>query len=372
LAHSPGLAAAEIAMRVNYMIAYLRRVPLTHPAGAAHTAARPNQVLLRMTERSGQASFGYRVGMTMTDWVARRLVGLASTTHAEHDAPPEAGTAWKTTKSLPDLYGRDGANALWLLEAKGGRKVRQGDLRKGVSQLTTPRLVKGTHNKLLCGASVEDRLFVTIDVADPQPFVPWPEDLSAPPDLDHLRSRLLLYLALYSLPDSARHLVRFDFDDWQTPRMTQLPTSPLPTLDDAAGGDQRPTAQDFVVGLIPRTGITFGMPARTYLACERLIVLEEEYLPGWARAVILDTTSQQGSSIDFGPSAADRRASIALRAVINERRDLIYAELVDHVTQVRVRDSRRQLTAASASDIVNVSTTALIARDAFMSAQSQT
>lgn len=164
LASVHALAWSEITARRSPLMAYLgrKRLPMASHGGSGY-AVEPNVVYRNGTEQTAQAAFGYRIGMTMAEWACRGLMGLGPTTHAESLYPPEAGTAWSVSSGLPDLTGTH-ANPphRWLIEAKGGRRLGRQALVKGAQQLSAEGLVAGPHLRVLVGASLEPRLFVTL------------------------------------------------------------------------------------------------------------------------------------------------------------------------------------------------------------------
>ncbi|MEH0525777.1 hypothetical protein QBA38_43995 [Streptomyces stelliscabiei] len=124
------------------------------------------------TERSAQNAAAYRLGMTMTEWACRSLLGLGQTEHLELGGPiPALRETFKDPKkSLPDLWGRhETEDRYWLIEAKGGN-VGVDTLRKGWAQLAAGSTVLGSyaHRTVLVGAAVRpgDDLFLT---TRPQP-----------------------------------------------------------------------------------------------------------------------------------------------------------------------------------------------------------
>jgi hypothetical protein len=74
------------------------------------------------TERSAKNAAAYRLGMTMTEWACRSLLGLGQTEHLELGGPvPALRNTFKDPKEkLPDLWGQHQAeNLYWLIEARG-------------------------------------------------------------------------------------------------------------------------------------------------------------------------------------------------------------------------------------------------------------
>ena len=165
LAAVPGLARAEITARCSPLRAYLQRAR-SAPGAAAVTgySLEPNVVYLEGTEKTARAMFAYRIGMTMAEWACTRLLGLGPTVHAEATVPPDAGPTWSPANGLPDLVGVHWNNpTTWLVEAKGARRTGLQQLAKGASQLSAAGLITGPHARVLCGTSIEHRVFMTID-----------------------------------------------------------------------------------------------------------------------------------------------------------------------------------------------------------------
>ncbi|MFB6552681.1 hypothetical protein [Streptomyces sp. NPDC056405] len=136
LHNQPRYAHGELVARVSPLYAYLGAHPVTprHPVdGAKGRRLTWNPVYAHGTERSAKVAAGYRLGMTMTDWACRSLLGLGQTEHLELGGPiPALISAFKDPqKKLPDLWGHHDTEGLyWLIEAKGGdvglRKLREG------------------------------------------------------------------------------------------------------------------------------------------------------------------------------------------------------------------------------------------------------
>jgi hypothetical protein len=282
----PQLAFAEIVARCSPFFAFLARTSIT---GNTRTgfAVEPNSVFLQATERSAQAAFGYRLGMTMADWVCRALMGLGPTTHAEAVVLAGAGPAWNDATGLPDLTGvhpHDGRS--WLIEAKGGRKVGLGALRKGAHQVCKDDLMSAPHTRILCGASMEHRLIVTVDLEDWTPSLPVGRSLSIEEDdqylIDTTRSRMLIYYALAALPSGARAALPVGPAFARQSRRTGLLTSLVndPATAQARSRSQRsPTDPDeMLVGQVPNTSLYIGMSRRQFGACRAVAQAQSQFL----------------------------------------------------------------------------------------------
>lgn len=303
LAWSPRLAWAEIIARQSPLFAFLTRSRADNGSGSGF-AIEPNAVFLEGTETTARAAFGYRLGMTMADWACRALMGLGPTTHAETAPPPGAGAKWSTAQGLPDLTGvhpHDGRT--WLIEAKGGRKVGLRALRKGANQLSQAGIMKASHTRVLCGASIEHRLTVTLDIENwsPQPSVIRPRRIENDDDylLDTTRSRMLTYYALSALLPNGLAVLPVGTAVSRQRDRTGLLTSleDEPTTVAARSQPPRRAAEpyDLVVGQVPNTTLYVGMSRRQYGACKAVAEAQEELFPSddWiasrhSRAEVLD------------------------------------------------------------------------------------
>lgn len=132
LSSLPILAANELLARLAPLAAYLHHDGATSPALLC-----PSPVYSFGAEKSAQGAMAYRLGMTMTEWVAKTLIGLPATTHHEDAAPTGAGPDWFGPGKRPDLWSEDlnVTPTVWCLEAKAGRRLNQGTLKKGAAQL---------------------------------------------------------------------------------------------------------------------------------------------------------------------------------------------------------------------------------------------
>jgi hypothetical protein len=339
-AEMPALAWCEFAARRSPLMAYLRRSPDAKPkVGTSGYIVEPNIVYSHGTERTARGAFGYRIGMTMAEW-ACRLMGLGPTSHAEADPPPEAGPAWwSPTVGLPDLVGDHWrAPATWLVEAKAGRRIGLTVLAKGAKQLAVADLMTGPHVRVLCGTSLEHRLFVTIDAeiatapaeyGSSSPGIGSPETDDAAL-LALARSRMLTYYALTALPSSARSVrpvgmaVADQATRQQNPRLvypleqdTSTREERLLARDPDAYSSQRPTSArlDMLTGPVPGTDMVIGMSRRLFAACRNLAADEAEiaadlrrsghaYLPG----PLYQMAPDQAALFDLTDDEVDERA----------------------------------------------------------------
>jgi hypothetical protein len=281
-------------------MAYLRRSPdaNAHP-GSSGYLLEPNAVYYRGAERTARAAFGYRLGMTMAEWVCRGLMGLGPTLHAETSPPAEAGPGWSPVSRLPDLVGDHWRPpTTWLVEAKGARRTGLPALAKGVLQLTGRGLMSGAHVRVLCGASLEPRLFVTVDVEVLSGRSPWtaPPEIPDPSTDDSVlvnlaRSRILTYYSLRALtaselsvrpvglavadPESWRRRAGLVYpleQDSSTQQERSLAQNP------SAYAEQRPLPQrlDMLTGRVPGTNMIIGLSRRLFEACRNLASEEEQ------------------------------------------------------------------------------------------------
>ncbi|MFG2043927.1 hypothetical protein [Dactylosporangium sp. NPDC048998] len=294
LAATPTLAWAEIVARRSPLMAYLGRSQ--HPGGPTGSLyhLEPNVVYQHGTEASAQVAFGYRMGMTMAEWACRGLLGTGPTDHAESiEKPLYAGTGWEEQFGLPDLVARHPAAPYpWLIEAKGGRRAGLGMLRKGAEQLTRAELMDGPHVRVLCGTSLEHRVFVTLDVEAVSTEGVTANSDSGPADdpnsiLDLARSRMLFYLALRALPPERLRItpVGQDLASYRAGRRTGLAQllehdpSTRAERDAARQPEQyrrrRPGHRsDMITGRVPGTDLIVGLSRRLYAACEQLADVE--------------------------------------------------------------------------------------------------
>jgi hypothetical protein len=295
LAAMPGLASAEIIARRSPLAAYLHRTASV-AAGQTGYQLEPNAVYREGTEKTARAMFGYRIGMTMAEWACRGLMGLGPTVHAEATTPPGYGPVWSPAKSQPDLVAYHWHfPETWLVEAKGYRRLGKTHLRNGARQLSVPGLMKGPHMRMLCGTSIEHRVFMTIDIeaiddgagleGDPR------TDARPSPDENDealvvlASSRMLNYHALQGLPRSALTVrpVGAAIGD-ERRRRTQATDLVFPLEGDQSTSEERASARDsaaymrrppssrldMLTARIPGTDLVIGMSRRLFAACRRL------------------------------------------------------------------------------------------------------
>ncbi|MCX5395605.1 gamma-glutamyltransferase [Streptomyces sp. NBC_00102] len=315
LQNQPRYAHGELVARVSPLYAYLGAHPVTprHPVeGAKGRRLTWNPVYAHGTERSAKVAAGYRLGMTMTEWACRSLLGLGQTEHLELGGPiPALLTTFKNPKAkLPDLWGHHETEELyWLIEAKGG-DVGLKKLREGWEQLAAGSKALGAyaHRTVLVGASVrpDDDLFLTID-HNVHPGLPplapagsGTAKAAGPGNLEDrlgdnddaligaARAQMLTYLALRSVPAAQLRTVPVAADRSSRRRRTGL-TTPLEgddltlamradALGVAADTEQHTLRtriramglDDFLSCRIPGTEVHLGMSRKLFAACERL------------------------------------------------------------------------------------------------------
>jgi hypothetical protein len=299
-AKMPALAWSEYLARCSPLMAYLRRSGSTNvPPGSSGYLLAPNAVYYHGTEQTARGAFGYRLGMTMAEWACHGLMGLGPTLHAEASPPADAGPAWSSASGLPDLVGDHWRPpTTWLVEAKGSRRTGLRVLAKGVLQLTGRGLMSGPHVRVLCGASLEPRLFVTVDVEILSDRTPWtePPEVPDPASNDSLlvslaRSRMLTYYSLRALTVSALAvrpvgLAAADPESWRRRAGLVYPLEGDPSTqlerllaqDPSAYAEQRPLVQrlDMLTGRVPGTNMIIGLSRRLFEACRNLASEEEQ------------------------------------------------------------------------------------------------
>ncbi|MFI1885957.1 gamma-glutamyltransferase [Streptomyces jumonjinensis] len=327
----PHYAVREIGARVAPLDAYLdlHDAPSLHHhnAGRRLTA---NVVLEQGTESSAFGAFSYRLGMTMTEWACRSLMGLGETWHIENSWPegikdPADGVkAVKGQKNpRPDLWGKHLAESrYWLIEAKGGT-ITPGRLDRGWKQVQGGCSVLHPHGLdhrlVLCGTGIKRGVSPANDVFviirhEHHPGTPPSsgsagsssplggpqsaeeaihEDDTGSALLDAARAKMLPYLVLRSLQQSSFSRLRLvpvsQNRTWRRPQPGRL------TLmeDDGGTREQRdalrrrtssPTDADarqvglegFLTARVPHTEVTLGMSRQLYSACAELFQADRE------------------------------------------------------------------------------------------------
>lgn len=286
----PLLVNRELMARTFPLMAYLH-----HDATATPVSLRPSPVYEPGAEASAKAALAYRLGMTMTEWVARYLVSLPPTKHFEHGPPPVgAGPDWSRPNApRPDLWIETASTSpsLWVMEAKGRRHLNQESLRKGAAQL---RVLKGRvlnvpHYRVLVGTSVERQVFCIVrhEMHDPTRRlggVRPPDDSTPDPEgfdpYDLARRELLTYQFLAAQP-RARHRILRVTDVGQRPRLRERDPglaqiraesrTEAEVFLDNLGRPRAPEGSvDMLTSEVPGTGITLGLSMRLFRACQAL------------------------------------------------------------------------------------------------------
>jgi hypothetical protein len=292
LATVPHLAQREILARQMPLQAYLERVADSRPDVAQSTqhVLVPNSVYTHGTEITARGAFSYRVGMTMAEWICRGWLGLGPTTHAESAVPPGADPDnWRDLAGKPDLFGTHSSPPrTWLVEVKAARRLQKYKLTEGAQQLAAGgRAHGGPHRKVLCGTSLEDRLFMTLDVEDAAEAA----TNETPTDFDLVgndavlytlaRSRMLVYFHLLSAPTTAMAIVPvgsrvpsrpsgglqspLEFDT--STRAVRDELADLNSVEWLARRTLGRQVVDMLAASVPGTGLSLGLSRRLYGAC---------------------------------------------------------------------------------------------------------
>ncbi|WP_103533440.1 hypothetical protein [Streptomyces sp. SM11] len=332
-----------------------RRYPLSAYLVRAGSEVVPSVVYSHGTESSTRTAFGYHVGMTMAEWACQKM-GLGPTTHAESATPQGAAPGWAKTPSLPDLFGTHPVTSeLWLVEAKGSRRLGLRPRVKGAKQLDVGALVPVPHQKVLCGTSLERRLFMMIDVEDTPPVGSGTSDSVDAETLDQddeallelARSRMLTNLALTSLPRGGlritavgrpeegaaaarRDPIRLLESDGAT---TELRRHVAPGAGDEA--IRQRNGLEMLAGRIPGTGLMLGMSRRLYGACRALAYAE--------RRVITRVREEQPGYMEQLPRAVQRPDGTVARWRERQMNDRAHEERIAEVQEYarRVREEQR-------------------------------
>ncbi|SNS21145.1 hypothetical protein [Actinomadura mexicana] len=300
----PGLAAAEIIARRFPLSAYLCRTRNgIRLSGSTGFRLEPNVVYQEGTEKTARAMFAYRIGMTMAEWVCRGLMGLGPTIHAEAlPLLPGRGPRWSQKNSQPDLVGLHWKEPrTWLIEAKGARRTGKPELAKGASQLSVSGLMAGPHLRVLCGTSIEHRVFVTVDIeaAGRKRESSVLANSRRLPDEDDTelvalaRSRMLTYYVLRSLPRSLLSVRPIGpavadlgaFLGQVTDLVVPLERDDSTRRERVVARDRsayarRPPSErwDMLTGKVPGTDLTLGMSRRLFAACHSLAAEQDRLL----------------------------------------------------------------------------------------------
>jgi len=352
LSSLPVLAANELLARLAPLAAYLHHDGATSPA-----LLRPSPVYSFGAEKSAQGAMAYRLGMTMTEWVAKEMIGLPATTHHEDAAPIGAGPEWFGAGKRPDLWSEDPnvTPSIWSLEAKAGRRLSQGTLREGALQLAAlgPTVLPVQHGRVLVGTSIDDRLFTIVqhEVHTKRQHVG--ADAAALPsvrpadDLYNLaRSRLIVFLLLRSAGYASLRTrsvsrgsqdVRYGETDPETQQLRRTISLRPDLYQRRLPQTWSARTTDMLTSAVPGTGITMGMSYGLFRACASLM----ESL----QASILDVIQERP---DWSRFSSTERTVVAIlrdprRSEEEEEEDLVdFKEAIDE----RVRPTRVGLTDA--------------------------
>lgn len=294
----PHLATQEILSRCSPLRAYLRRVNVGSDRHPQYVLV-PNEVYQRGAESSAKGAFGYRIGMTMAEWLCWGHLGMSPSTHAESTCPPDVDPSkWLETASKPDLLGTHTLEPKnWFVEAKGRQRLGLTHLRKGAAQLDLDALVAGPHRRVLCGTNIGEPVFMTLDIdtrdtgygnaypTDPNPLA-GPDPAVDDEAMYRLaRASMLIYLVLRSTEATAviavgrsadrRAAGRQDQDPGPVSLLERDPTTQL--LRERLRGRQFDRAQfvreegiDMLTAVVPGTGMTVGLSRRMYAACQAI------------------------------------------------------------------------------------------------------
>jgi hypothetical protein len=330
LSHIPQLARMEIIARQSPLRAYLRRVVHPHPTVAGtHSTGHivvANDVYNHGTEITARGAFSYRIGMTMTEWICRGWLGLGPTIHAESAVPPGADpVSWAALAGKPDLFGLHSRHPrTWLVEAKAARRLHKSKLTKGAQQLIAGGQAHGgAHTKVLCGASLEDQLFVTLDFESMDEVIGEDPLVAEEPDVADddgalyavARSSMLIYLFLRSaqhqtlriapvsmngassrgIPGTSRRgggLSALEYDVRTRVirgRLADVGSSEL--LTELV---RRGEAVDLLTAAVPGTDIAIGLSRRVFGACQALAGELRTIAETAERSLDLPTSSRPG------------------------------------------------------------------------------
>jgi hypothetical protein len=348
LSKFPTLASSELIARCSPLMAYLERTkPATAKTGGSGFMLRANAVYLLGTERTAQAAFGYRIGMTMAEWACRGLMGLGPTQHAEVVLPAGHGPAWKLP-GLPDLVGAHWHEpSTWLVEAKGARRLGRPALSKGAQQLSKSGLMAAPHLRVLAGTSLEHRVFVTLDIEDPRMPAAGPAPaIARGPETDDesllalARSRMLTYYALAATPPGSLSVRPVGPAVANISATQRHPGVVRPLEQDSSTDEERRLARDrqsyafqrpsrarldMLVAPIPGTGLIVGMSRRLYATCQDLADEDRrdiEIIQYRYPSLMLDLELDAEDPEESGTDIEDAREFIEL----NERRRAAFTE----------------------------------------------
>ncbi len=341
LSKYPALAANELLARVAPLAAYLH-----HDGSASPVKLRASPVYSLGAERSAQGAMAYRLGMTMTEWVARSLIGLPATTHHEDARPTGAGPNWFAPGRRPDLWSEDPEMrpTVWSFEAKAARRLAQRNMRDGAGQLASldSNVLPVPHSRVLVGTSIDDRLFTLIE-HETHGLRALAVGADAAARLFNVaRARLIVYLFLTSQGDERLRRVTVARGDEPT-RFSETDDSTRDirgALRDLRQGEARgplplnlaTRATEFLTSRVPGTGLRVGMSPGLFRACQGLLASLQE--------AIVEVASERPDWRQYEDQAEDARFT---RTHVSEEEELAgVAEFKEAVDQ-RARGQRRRL-----------------------------
>ncbi len=279
LSRFPALAANELLARMAPLAAYLH-----NDGSSAPITLRASPVYSFGAERSAQGAMAYRLGMTMTEWVARSLVGLPATTHHEDAQPTGAGPDWFGPGRRPDLWSEDATRSptIWSFEAKAARRLAKRNMREGALQLAglSFGVLPVPHARVLVGTSIDDQLFTLVEHETLQPTSGAANDAGT--SLFNLaRARLIVYLFLASQGHEQLRTVsvargettdRFsETDDATREFRGALISHAKESTRGPLSPDIAPRAREFVTARIPGTGMRIGLSPGLFRACQEML-----------------------------------------------------------------------------------------------------
>lgn len=338
LVRFPGLATNELLARVTPLAAYLH-----HDGTAAPVKLRASPVYALGAEKSAQGAMAYRLGMTMTEWAARALIGLPATTHHEDAQPSGAGSNWFGPGRRPDLWCEDPSMspAVWAFEAKAARRLAQRNMRDGAGQLAAlgHDVLPVPHSRVLVGTSIDDRLFTLLEhethhLGSASPTGGYATDL-----FNLTRSRLIIFLFLSSQEQNRLRTVtaargestRFSETDEQTREVRSAVRLRQPERRGPLPPGLSDQVREFVSARVPGTGIRVGMSPGLFESARGLMSALE--------ATVAEVARDRPTWSRFGDAESRRQAD---PSELSEEAELDQVVEFKEAVDGRVR-GRRQL-----------------------------
>ena len=265
LVRFPGLATNELLARVTPLAAYLH-----HDGTAAPVKLRASPVYALGAEKSAQGAMAYRLGMTMTEWAARALMGSPRLRTMKTLSLRER-VDWFGPGRRPNLWCEDPSMspAVWAFEAKAARRLAQRNMRDGAGQLAAlgHDVLPVPHSRVLVGTSIDDRLFTLLEhethhLGSASPTGGYATDL-----FNLTRSRLIIFLFLSSQEQNRLRTVtaargestRFSETDEQTREVRSAVRLRQPERRGPLPPGLSDQVREFVSARVPGTGIRVGM-----------------------------------------------------------------------------------------------------------------